>query len=211
MRKKLFTIGLSLALAVSLCACNANTEPEKSLYEQGLEIISLMNEMTENESYVSAYTGNGEISAIVQEIGADDYSEPEAVYALTFPEDSLNNLAELAALQGASAELHNSLKSKMPSVIMTQINAMNGAATLAATTVCTAGKTFVNHEMTENTTYLYTYADAAPVAVCFILGENHAVSANGTFILYEDFTCDSEEEIESFFEEIGIDASLITE
>lgn len=214
MKKRLFTIGLSLALASGLCACNtntANTEPEKSLYTQGLELISLMNEMTENNSYINAYTGNGEISAIIQEIGADDYSKPEAVYALTFPESTLNTLTELAALENASEELSNSLKAKMPSVLMTQLNAMGGTTTLAATSVCTAGKTFVNHEMTENTTYLYTYADAAPIAVSFALGENHAISASGTFILYDGFTSGSAEEIESFFEEIGVDATLITE
>lgn len=214
MKKRLFTIGLSLALASGLCACNtnvSNAEPEKSLYDQGLEIISLMNEMAENDSYINAYTGNGEISAIIQEIGADDYSAPEAVYVLTFPSESLSALTELAALENASEELHNSLKAKMPSVLMTQLNAMGGTTTLAATSVCTAGKTFVNHEMTENVTYLYTYTDAAPVAVNFSLGENHAVSASGTFIFYDGFTSGSEEEIESFFEEIGIEAKLITE
>lgn len=52
--------------------------------------------------------------------------------------------------------------------------------------------------------YLYTYENAFPVAVTFTVGEDGSVSASGIFVLYEEFTCGSAEEIEAFFSDLGV-------
>ena len=93
------------------------------------------------------------------------------------------------------------------SSLMTQVNSMAGAETLAATSMCTVSKTFVSENADSDVTYLYTYADAAPVAVSFTVGEDHAVSASGSFVLYDGFTCSSEAEIKSFFSYLTVDVT----
>lgn len=84
-----------------------------------------------------------------------------------------------------------------------------GVENLAASSVCSVGKTFVSENATENMIYIYVYEGAAPVAVTFILGEDHTVSATGTFILYDGFTCGSAEEIQSVFSDIAINVSEV--
>ena len=37
----------------------------------------------------------------------------------------------------------------------------------------------------------------------FTVGEDGAVSANGVFVLYDEFTCDSADEIKAFFNDIA--------
>lgn len=211
MKKRMTAILLSLALALDLYACGVNNISEKSLYEQGMEIISLLDEMTENDAYVNAYTGNTEISEIIKGLGKNNYDKPKAVYAITVSDESMAALAELGLLDSTSAALQDSLKHKIPGALISQVNAMGGASILAAASICTTGKTFVNHEITGDVVYLYTYENAAPVAVAFIVGEDNSVSASGSFILYEEFTCGSEEEIEAFFAYVSVDAVLISE
>lgn len=46
----------------------------------------------------------------------------------------------------------------------------------------------ISENTTENVICLYTYEGAAPIAVTFTLGEDNAVSATGTFVLYDGFT-----------------------
>ena len=61
-------------------------------------------------------------------------------------------------------------------------------------------KNFRQRNADENVIYLYTFDHAVPIAVTFTVGENKAVSASGVFVMYDLFTCDSADEIKSFFD-----------
>ena len=119
-------------------------------------------------------------------------------------------MAELSDLEGVSEELKNYLTQRVIASLMSQINAMSGVENLAASSVCTVGKTFVSENATENVIYIYTYEGTAPVAVTFTLGEDHSVSATGTFILYDGFTCGSAEEIRGIFGDITVNVTEVT-
>ena len=83
--KRSIAVLLSAIMLLSLCACGGETSAkteEKSLYEHGLDVIAVMSEMTQLESYVETYTGSGEIKEIVQTIGEEDYTTPKAVDVL---------------------------------------------------------------------------------------------------------------------------------
>ena len=74
--------GMMIAIVLTvlgLAACGSNKEAV-SLYEQGLEVVSLMEEMANCESYIQLFTGNTEINEIIQNIAEGDYSQPDAVY-----------------------------------------------------------------------------------------------------------------------------------
>ena len=119
-------------------------------------------------------------------------------------------MAELSNLGDASEELKSYLTQRVMASLMSQINAMSGVENLAASSVCTVGKTFVSESATENVIYIYAYEDTAPVAVTFTLGEDHTVSASGTFIFYDGFTCGSAEEIQGVFSDIAVNVTEVT-
>ena len=202
-------IVVALIMIFNLSACGKKNDTEtKSLYAQGLEIVQLMSEMTQIEEYVELYSGSNEIKTIIQNIGIGDFSSPKAVYAISIAED------DLAAMVGSnpdnvSEELKNYIMQKSLASLMMQINGMSSVENLAASSVCTVGKTFVNENVTEDVIQLYVYENAIPVAVTFTIGENQAVSASGIFIMYDGFTCGSADEIKSFFNDITVDVSEV--
>jgi len=201
-------IGLIIVLSLTACSGKSNTEA-KSLYEQGLEIVQLLSEMTQTEGYADVYTGNSEVKAVIQSISTGDYSSPKTVYAISVADDDLAAMVELNRLGNVSDELKNFLLRRARSALMTQINSMSGVENLAASSVCTAGKSFVSENAAEDVIYLYTYENARPIAVTFTIGENHSVSASGMFVMYDGFTCGSAAEIESFFSDISVDVSEV--
>lgn len=203
-------IVIVLVMVLSLSACSSKKDGEtKSLYARGLEVVALMAEMTQTEAYVDIHTGDSEIKTVIQNIGAGDYSAPKAVYAISITDEDIAAMAELGNLDGASEELKNFLMQRVQASLMTQINAMSGVESLAATSVCAVSKTFVNEDVTENAIYLYTYENATPVAVSFTVGEDHAISASGIFVMYDAFTCGSADEIESFFGDITVEVTEV--
>lgn len=201
---------IALILIFHLSACSKENEAEtKSLYAQGLEMVQLMSEMAQSKECMGIYTESSEIQTIIQNISLGDFSSPEAVYAISVADDDLAAIMELSNLDNVSEELKNCLKQKIFASLITQINSMSGVENLAASSVCTVGKTFVNENATENVIYLYVYENAVPVAVTFTIGENQAVSASGMFILYDGFACGSADEIKSSFRYITVEVSEV--
>lgn len=210
--KKLIALVLALVimvLSLSACSNNESNSKTKSLYAQGLEIVQLMSEMTRTEEYVDIHTGDSEIKTIISDISTGDYSSPKAVYAISISDENLAAMAELDSLENASEELKTFLMNRVLGSLMTQINGMSGVEKLAASSVCTVGKSFVNENATDNVIYLYTYENALPVAVTFTVGEDQAVSASGVFVLYDEFTCGSADEIKAFFIDIIVEVTEV--
>ena len=210
--KKAFAFVLVLVIILGLAACGAVKEVQesKSLYAHGLDVVSMLSEMTRSESFIGIYTANSEIKDIILALGEHPYDTLAAVYAITIPEDVLMGMAELSNLGDASEELKSYLTQRVMASLMSQINAMSGVENLAASSVCTVAKTFVSENATETVIYIYAYEDTAPVAVTFTLGEDHTVSASGTFIFYDGFTCGSAEEIQGVFSDIAVNVTEVT-
>ena len=210
--KKTIAFVLVLTIILGLAACGAANEAKesKSLYAHGLEVVSMLSEMTRSENFIGIYTANSEIKDIILTLGENSYEQPDAVYAITVPEDTLTGMAELGNLEGASEELKSYLMQRVMASLISQINAMSGVENLAASSVCTVGKTFVSENASENVIYIYVYEGTTPVAVTFTLGEDHTVSATGTFIFYDGFTCGSEEEIQRVFSDIAVNVTEVT-
>ena len=205
-----FAVALLPAFVLSLSACGnhkSNTET-KSLYAQGLEIVQLMTEMTQ---YADVYTSNSEVQSVVQNIGTGDYTTPKAVYAISISDENVAAIAELMTLglDRASEELKSCFMQRVFSSFITQINARSGTDKLAAASICTVEKTFVNENVNENIMYLYAYENAAPAVVIFLVGEDHAISASGVFMMYDEFTCDSADEIKSLFLGIPVEVTEV--
>ena len=212
MKKRIVAVVISIVLALGVSGCGGGNSSNKTLYEQGLEVISLMEEMASSDTYLKIYSVSSEIQDIMRTAGEGDFSEPKAIYRVATSEETLLGLAEIAgseAPEGLSDTLKGYVQSRMNGAIINQVNATGGAATLAAASICTGGKTFVSDELTEDVIYLYTYESAVPVAISFAVGEDGAVSATGNFILYEGFNVDTEQDIKDFFEEFSVKVEAI--
>lgn len=189
--KKLLTLCLAAAFLFTACG----TKKEKSLYVQGLELIALMGEMAQSDAYFSMYSTVPEVKAQMDKVAraaeAGIYQNPKAVYQITADPDGLMEL--LKNTSGADAdfdrmppELKAYAQSRLFSSCASILNSTAGMESIAASSIYTCSKSFVCHEASEDTAYLYTYEDACPVLVTFSAGENYAVNASGTYILNED-------------------------
>ena len=207
MKKSMIALTMAFALVLSLCACggqNGNTPSGKTLLEHGLDVIATMDEMADSDEYINFYTASKEMAEIVKDIGKGDHSAPTAVYKITIAKEAMDAWDMLSGLEGLSESLKTAMRQKaFGAALITQINAQNGATTLAATTVCSAGKTFVSTEEDGDAIYLYVYENACPAAVSFVKGEDNTVSASGTFIINDGIDTSSPESLQEFFGETG--------
>ena len=199
MKKKNLVI-FSVILILSLTACGSKKE-QSSLYEQGLEVVNLMNEMADSQSYVQMFTGNTQIGEVIQSNTNGDYSKPQAVYEVVLQKDNYQGLLGNEDTQTAmSDKLERITEKKVNASLITQMNAYGGSENLAASTICTAGISFVNSKVKEDVIYIYVYENTAPVAVVFLQEGDDIVSANGTFMFGEELMNLTEESISQLFE-----------
>lgn len=204
--KKVCSLLFLWLFMLSLTACGG-TVKEKSLYTHGMELISIMEEMTQSDAYLALYTASPEIAEIISAAGQGDYSSPKAVYEITPTADLLGAGAD--SLGSLSAPLKSYITSRTNSILASQINAAGGAQILAASNICTAGKTFVNTGFSGSTIYLYTFARGAPAIVTFTAGENYSVSASGCFLFSDPFKAGTAEDVEQYFKEAGASVSVV--
>ena len=199
MKKKVLVV-LFVILILSLTACGSKKE-QLSLYEQGLEVVALMDEMADSQSYVQMFTGNTKISELIQSNTKGDYSKPQAVYEVVLQKDNYQGLIGNEDTQTTmSDELERIMEKKVNASLTTQINAYSGSENLAASTICTTDIFFVNSEIKEDVIYIYVYENTAPVAITFLQEGNDIVSANGTFMFGEELMNLTEETILQLFE-----------
>lgn len=186
----------------------ATPVPEKSLYEQGLDMIAMMDEMIRSDFYRDTMSPSYEIEELASNLALGDYTSPEAVYELSVPEFAtlLALLDEdMTGLETLSPKLQAQLNDKNTSAFITRLNAMEGATAIAASSIFMANKLFVNHELTDNTIYLYTFEKGHSIAIIYIVGENNAVNASGYFLMDENISTTSAIELQSALK----DAELI--
>ena len=202
------TTALLSIFALSACGNNKINTETKSLYAQGLEVIQLMTEMIQNEEYINL-TAPDSTKSTIQELADGDYSTPKAVYSIQASDTELEKLVEMNGFDNISDNLKTFLLPKTYGYLINNINGKGGVENLAVAGICTAGKTFVNENADTKNIYLYTYDNTAPIAVTFIKGDDNSVSANGTFIMYDEFTCNSADEIKDFFDYITVEVTEV--
>lgn len=190
---------LSALLVLTSCAEQGEkNSAEKSIYEQGIEVIALMNDMVSSENYVGLMFNNSETTALVMSFANEGYAEPKAVYKVCLSGDALLELLTLSDISQLPDRLGEHLRSRALGTVPGLVNAKAGIDMLASVSACAAEKTFVSSEISEDVAYLYTYENAAPVFVTFTVGEGGAVSALGQFIFDEAAFMDAAEEYGMF-------------
>lgn len=207
-KKKTILLAMMLLIALSGCAVPGNSG--KSLYEHGMDVILLMEEMVDSSSYGSLMSGAAEIEQMRQTLATGDYAAPQAVYEIEVP--TLGDMLAYAESDTVTESFSDSLKklldNRSASSLVSLINSRSGTAALATSSVYTASKTFVNSETKESTIYLYTFQNSNPIAVVFTTGEDSTVTATGTFLMADGFDAASVEQLQALFQEAGFPGAI---
>lgn len=223
-RKRFLAVALCIALAFGAAGCGAAESGEddggrqeasrKPLYEQGMHVLALMNEKAHSEAYISAFGANQLMeSECFQKIKEHDYSTPDQVYTVIFPDNVLDVFLAVEPgmdVDGMSDALRESLNEQFFLSIPNIMIARQGTTALATASLITESYLFVDEDaVKQNLVCLYCFRDTYPVIVMFSYGEDGAVAARGSFLIVEDFRFDSEEEVgESLnLEQLGMRAS----
>ena len=205
--KKLLTAVLASFL---LTSCGVTESELPSLEVRGMQIVSMLEEIAESEEYLSIYSADPELLDIIDTFAEGDHSDPKTIYRLTLSEETVKSLCGTDVLTSLSPKLQDFLEGRVQASVINIANARGGSTALAATSICTAGRTFASDEITADTIYLYTFENAVPVAVSFTVGEGNTVSASGTFLIAEELNTGSPESIKEFFSEIDLSVEVVS-
>ena len=186
MKKAVFFV-LLLSAAVSGQGFAADNSPEnrmdRTLYENCLELISLMHETACNEAYASLVFGSslsdeaGEPAAAVRN---SRYGTPEAVWQPVFPETGIPHKINAALVSAVGLQL-TAVESGVPGV--TAANAYTGELVFTAPGV------------KGNSAYLFVYKDSVPVYIAVTAGKDGAVKIQGTYIFWDTAASPTREQL----------------
>lgn len=193
--KKLTGILIIFCLALMLTACNAakekNDKPKTDsdmLYNKGLEMVSLLNEMAASEEYRTLFTPDN-LNHIFEELVKGDYENCIAVYQVNISDTQILSFLTLSGLEpnAFSDNLLSQITQKSYSSFFTQLVArQSGTEALAVSSILACSSLFVYEDLKECTMYIYEYTDSYPVVVYFYPGEDGAVLATANYILLDD-------------------------
>lgn len=197
MKKLLFFILLSAIVISGKIFAKENlpqSRMDKILYENCLELISLMHETACSEAYASLVFGSslsdeaGELAAAVRN---SRYGTPEAVWQPVFPETGIPLAAYLTTPpDSGNAELSPRLKNKINAALVSavglQLTAVeSGVPGVTVANAYTGELVFTAPGVKGNGAYLFIYKDSVPVYIAVTAGKDGAVKIQGTYV-FED-------------------------
>lgn len=205
---KKFRISFSIVLLLSIFfnVCNAEAKvnsKDKAIHAQGLAIVSVMEEMVQNETWFDVFSHNKDLKKIVSDEGRIGKKKLKAVYKIKINDELNSYLIEPINEKRLSPDLSKYFQNIIQTCIATNINTMGGADTIAASGICTYSKTFVNKDLEKNTSYLYTFEKGAPILIAFIVGDDNTVSAHASYIFYDGLSRKNIKEMEAVLEGFG--------
>lgn len=230
--KKITAALLLLATVISVTACqrgpaaeeaNEGASPAKtaaasakttaapaggqSRYAAAMDVIHMMSTMAGSEAY-RTIAGNDDTKELLRKVGEMDYNKtPDNVYQITIKDpDAL--FMGAGNLENLPKELRAYMEKRARANLSNLITAQGGTTQLVAASVCTYQKAFVNPELKDDVTYLYVFSDAYPVIIDFSAEDDGAVLASGSFILRDDFPCDTPDAVKKAF--TGVEVTVET-
>ncbi len=186
-------IGILVVLCMVFLSGCAKPDPINvdytQIYDVGLESVQVISEMASSEEYISLLTASPDLMAVAKEIGEGDYTKPKAVYAIAIEDETLDLLSENGGFENMSDGLLTSIRRKTLSSIIPTINSTAGVNALAAASILTTGRSFVNPLMMGETgeIVVFTYENGYPIAVTFTGNADFAISASAMPVMVEGF------------------------
>lgn len=180
----------------------ARRSTDKELYKMGLELISVMDEMLNDETYLELMGSSRYMEDALEKANTRDYDYPVAVYAISMPEITVL----LEEVYGFDRETWDSMSSNLRTqvenrfsfaMLASQINGLRGTDEIAFSTICTAVDYNKKLNVKEDITFLYIFEEGIPIAVSF----SERGSIQGQFLFLEDVETLSD--VREAFEDVG--------
>lgn len=211
--KKIFSFIAVLALIFSLSACQSTPDATNSgsksgnLADDGMKVISLMNEMISNDEYGLMVLNNyADYVERINDIRRGSYATPKAVYEIKMDTRRILN----SDAEGLPEALKEYVGGMTNASVASYINSAESLDGVAVSSLFSATVAFVNENVKENTMYFYVFDSDYPILVNFICGEDGAVRASGNFIMNAELNPGSADGIEEFFKKAGFSDCEVT-
>lgn len=174
-----------------------------------MDLIALIQDMVTDNVYVSVYMGSAPaVSEEIAKLAEGNYSTPQAIYKITVSNLTAYLDAAIAASGGGaflSDPLKEYMQGRMILTVSSMVNNVYGSAAIAAASICTAAKTFVSYELTENMIFVYVFENAHPVLVTFFQGDDSTVSATAIPLFAELPGSASADDVKALFANKGFE------
>lgn len=198
-RNLVFLLLCFLLLATS-CGKNKEQKSEKEinnvLYEQGVEVIRLMDMMINSEAYGTMRVGGDTLKQVLESLQTGDYTKPKQVYELELYRDYISYLLDSkdAKMQNLPEELQSYVKQSGRCQLASLLNKrfISEQAQLASNTY-EASTTFVCKGLESDKTFLYLFDVGYPILVSYVVGQDGTVTAVGQFLFTEGLKVDNKE------------------
>lgn len=204
--KKIFSLIAVFALIFSLSACQRTPDTTNSgsktgnLADDGMKVISLMNEMISNDEYGLMVLNNyADYVERINDIRRGSYATPKAVYEIKMDTRRILN----SDAEGLPEALKEYVGGMTNASVASYINSAESLDGVAVSSLFSATVAFVDESVKEDAIYLYAFEDGYPIFVNFTCGEDGAVIASGNFIMNLQLYPDSADNIEQFFADSG--------
>ncbi len=199
--RRSFVFCVIVALLLFFCSCGVT---EKTLLDRGLAVISLMDDMMENDAYVEILVDGSteDYCDRLQLLSQADYENPTAVYELTVAAEQVLGIDEEA--DALPPRLASYLSSKALQSVISQWNSVQGVDALVVASLLTANVCFTDASVTTDTLYLYTFDAGYPIAVVFLPGDDGAVMASGCLVMCDMLLGCSAQTLEDTLSSFGV-------
>ena len=190
----------ALCVIVTWTACDQGTTRSVSLAERGLGLINEVHRLAQCKEYISLFSSSEEIANVIENIAGNDYQEPKAVFVI----EDLDAMVFESMLPDVKlpADVIAMTKGRFAKALPSQINAMNGAMNLAATSILSHDSSFIDRNLTDSITYLYTYDKGHSFMIAYTSGEEDIVNASVSIVVNDELSkCSTKEDVVRFFHE----------
>ena len=167
---------------------------QMSLKEHGIQLTLKMSQLSNNQEYLNLCSNSKEVNKIIADISQCKYDIPEKVFCVSHLQSSLK----------ISDNSDSIIIERMVRSIPVQLSALNGSASLAATSLLVYEDAFF-YEMNlkEPVLYLYLYERGWQSMVIFRPMRDGIVLVNSYFVYHRILNdIENSDDVKSFFSEV---------
>lgn len=187
-RLRLTAFIVFVLLLLSACAAQIKTQPQDLsafLVKEGTALTCEMGKLAQTKDYVALMSAPGTLEEIIGKAAAGDYTAPQNAYVIKLTDDGLKRaISAFAGKADVSADVLDILKYKINAAMFANlINATYGSEMVAATSLLTWGKSYVQPEgWAENIVLLLEYPGEFSSIVSFMQSGEGVISASSVFV-----------------------------
>ena len=187
-RVRLMALIVLILLLMSACGSPAKGQPQDLsafLVKEGIALTCEMGKLAQTKEYVALMSASGNLEEIIGKAATGDYTTPQNAYVVKLTAEGL--LRAIKAVAGETeipANVLDILKYKInASTFANVINAGYGSEMLAATSLLTWGKSYVQPEgWAENAILLLEYPGEFSSMVSFTQSGEGVISASSVLV-----------------------------